>query len=148
MSKYITESIVSQAAEWITTLPTLKIQTTFCTKLSTVHWNALNSQTQLVVLSSGVGTTRTRLATQKLPTQEELQIESHLAQRRVDRQREQARISLPRFWNEDFGGPKVTFQDTLQLILIMSRANNYNNNICAVFWLKNGTVDNFRSFWF
>ena len=97
MSKYITESIVSQAAEWITTLPTLKIQTTFCTKLSTVHWNALNSQTQLVVLSSGVGTTRTRLATQKLPTQEELQIESHLAQRRVDRQREQARISLPRF---------------------------------------------------
>ena len=102
MSKYITESIVpliSQAAEWITTLPTLKIQTTFCTKLSTVHWNVRNTQTQLVVLSSGVGTTRTRLATQKLPTQGELhlQIESHLAQWRVDRQQEQARISLPRF---------------------------------------------------
>ena len=100
MSKYITESIVpmiSQAAEWITTLPTLKIQTTFCMKLSTAHWNALNSQTQLVVLSSGVGTTRTRLATQKLPTQGELQLKSHLAQWRVDRQWEQARISLPRF---------------------------------------------------
>ena len=90
-------SLIYQAASWSTTLPTLKIQTTLYTKLSTVPWNVLSTQTQLVVLSSGAGTTRTRRATQKLRTLGELwrqQVEPRLAQWNVDHQEEQARISL------------------------------------------------------
>ena len=90
-------SLIYQAASWSTTLPTLKIQTTLYTKLSTVPWNVLSTQTRLVVLSSGAGTTRTRRATQKLRTLGELwrqQVEPRLAQWNVDHQEEQARISL------------------------------------------------------
>ena len=90
-------SLIYQAAPWSTTLPTLKIQTTLYTKLSTVPWNVLSTQTRLVVLSSGAGTTRTRRATQKLRTLGELwrqQVEPRLAQWNVDHQEEQARISL------------------------------------------------------
>ena len=87
-------SPMSQAARWITTLPSLKMQTISYTTLSTVHWSALNMQNRLVVLSFGVGTTSTSFATQRLPTQgEEQHLElGHLEQWLADQ--EQATISL------------------------------------------------------
>ena len=97
--------LISQAALWITTLPTLKIQTFWYTTLLTVHWNALNTQNLLVVLSSGVGSPWTRSATQRLLTLEDFhKVEAHLAQWRVGQQEEQASISFSLFkiWRRIF----------------------------------------------
>ena len=87
-------SYISQAALWSTTLPTLKIQTTLYTKLSTLQRNVLNTQNQSVGLFSGAGTTSTRYATQKLLTLGELLGLTRLAQWNVDQQAEQARLAL------------------------------------------------------